>query len=255
MVGMDKDNSTLLGATVSLTGEISVFLWDSAGQMALLELPFHLTVEPITLRLDCIDLLRLSDTKAQLTISADNKIYAYDLNITGTKVSVPDVLVEEVLLVNSSTTVGNLTLGENSTIIINEGAVITVTGCASLDGILQVVLKNETVAEILLNGVEILVMEVTCRLGDFNEIKVQSDHELKDCEKWVAKPVYSPTQLNLVISIETESGCSGGNNIDMTGLIIGVVIGGAVLIVGILLLAFYCSPIREKVFPYARERS
>lgn len=253
MVGMGKDNSTLLLAYIYLTGEVWIGLWDSTATVGFAAKDLGLRVDVIKLKNEPIGLFRVNDSHAELYIASGSVVSKYVLNVVGDNSTGPtyeDVIVVDVLVVNASTIVENLTLSGNSTLVLNEGAVITVKGCATLNGTLVIVLSNGTIQQVVNNNgtVNLLVMEVACRNGDFNEIQIQGD--LPDCYEWSTDPSYSPTQLTLVIS--TQNDCEI-DTMDYTGLIIGVVIGGAVLVVGILLLSFYFSPLREKVFPYARK--
>jgi hypothetical protein len=254
MIGMGKDNSTLLLAYIYLTGQVFVALWDSTATIGFAPKDLSLQVDVSSMSNEPIGLFRVNDTHAELYLAFKSQIIKYSLHVVGDNSTsgYEDVIVVDTLLVNASTVVGDLILGENSTLVINDGAVITVSGCATLNGTLVIVLNNGTIQQVFSNGsINIVVMELVCRDGDFNEIQIQGD--LGDCYDWNADPNYSPTQLTLVISTTNNGWCPVDYIPDYTGLIIGVVIGGAALVVGILLLSLYFSPLRAKVFPYARK--
>ncbi len=252
MIAMGSDNSTLLLAYIYITGNVWIALWDATNTVAVVPKDLGVLVNASTLRNEPLGFYRANDTYAELYLAADGMVRVFGLSVIGK--TYQTVVVIDILQVNASTVIGDLVLNENSTLVINDGVVLTINGCATLNGTLVVVLSNGSTVQVLNNGaIDVLVLELACRDGDFNEIVIKSDYDLPGCDEWSAKPNYSPTQLTLTVSVTKCIEDNVPPGVDYTGLIIGVTIGGVALIVGIILLAFYFSPLRAKVFPYSRK--
>jgi hypothetical protein len=247
---------------------ILVHIWNFGGQMDLITtftigINNSLSVPDPSVIRDFFSLVRLDDNTAQLIYVLDGVLYGRLISLNGSISGWNDLVVSDstVTTVESSIILSSLILEQNSKLIVQEGAILQVSGCAVFNGTLLLVLSNETIQILRNSSVTIDVIQYTCLDGTFSEIGVDGDPDLKDCEKLIGNPSYSPSLLAITVSIDNsqcnlqgQSPMSVESNADNTALIAGVVAGGGcVLVVGILLLAFYFSPIRQKVFPYAKK--
>lgn len=103
--------------------------------------------------------------------------------------------------------------------------------------------------QVILN--DTLLLAYACRDGEFNQLVLQGD--VDPCKEYQLS--YTPTSMSIIINNNNLCSVNGPSSPDtFPGWAIAViVVGGLIIVAGILVLALYYSPIREKVFPYAKK--
>lgn len=140
----------------------------------------------------------------------------------------------------------------NSTVTITADGTITVTGldCVQFNGKLIVEIDYK---KLNLTYNELVLMYYSCFNSSFNNVEFNQINQPQCIKDAGLKPEikYSPAQLSIVLPKEDRCGSSSGSLPDWA--IAVIVVGALIIVTGILLLALYCSPVREKVFPYAKK--
>jgi len=131
------------------------------------------------------------------------------------------LVVTETIVINADTIiVGNLTLSANSSFVVVAGSKLTVQGCATLNGTLQVQVTQNVPTE-----VDIIEFDPTCSSGTFTTIEVvdQSPESSNGCgnRNVTATPQYSPSKVSMLFEV---SDC-GVNVPVVVGAVVGSVVG------------------------------
>lgn len=153
---------------------------------------------------------------------------------------------------------GNLTVPIGTTITVQVGAVVTVEGCVTIDGILVVDITGRTIV----SGAEVDVVNFnnSCSGGPvgFSNITVIGAQS-EPCKQIQAKNNVKSRTLSVVFEVVDIPNCgavsvpTASTSLDsstMTAIIAGSVVGAIVIIVLIILAIFL---LRRKVIPSRRD--
>jgi len=180
---------------------------------------------------------------------------SYDLiiNENVTTIAVFDLSNEISVLI-----IGDYTQSSNGTLIIAQSTVITIQGCARLNGTLRVEIDPNQAT----NGSQsnVIFFNPSCSSGQFNSVEVfyttplSSSSDGCTVSTTKATPSYQSDRLTLLFTVESDSSqCdeeSKPPSVD-TGVLVGAIVGsivGAAIIITIVLLAI--PKTRAKLFPF-----
>jgi len=161
----------------------------------------YLLARTCTISVDFIVSLTLGDVckGEQIVVKGDVNLTNQTLDLT---------------TINSTTNViiidGNLNMGENSTLIINDGQTIQVLGCVNLNGTLIInVNKSKISSSNNETNIPILTFNKNCTSSgnNFDQITViGTGEDLNDCEEIASQRHSSDHGFSVLLSIQT-SGC------------------------------------------------
>eukprot|EP00028_Trichosphaerium_sp_Am-I-7-wt_P007245 CAMPEP_0168525636 /NCGR_PEP_ID=MMETSP0405-20121227/11431_1 /TAXON_ID=498012 /ORGANISM="Trichosphaerium sp, Strain Am-I-7 wt" /LENGTH=401 /DNA_ID=CAMNT_0008548207 /DNA_START=138 /DNA_END=1343 /DNA_ORIENTATION=+ len=157
------------------------------------------------------------------------------------------VVASDIVIVETTTIVGNLTIINNSNLQISQDTVVTVTGCLETgNGTLEIQFDN-TIPD---DGEEREFIEYMCIDSTFSGISAVTSDQCKDIG--IASSEYSATSLSVVFSVkDTCSQSSSGGGIKWWGvlLIVIVVVGLAIAFV---VTVYFVKPLRDRLMPFEK---
>lgn len=167
---------------------------------------------------------------------------------SSTTITTPVIILGNLTITNPATTITispNITLGNGTT--------VTVQGCVTFAGTLQVLLdRNANYAPGTVIG--LIGFEGYC---GGQPTKFGTETVTAGCRKAQAQLSYDTKSLSLVLQSFDDSGCSApvANSLNLGAVVGGSVAGGVVLIAAIIIIVLFAVPsCRSRVFPFKEMR-